>query len=100
MDDAVPLILINTFLAAAFGLLTGLATSFIIYKKPDAFYVILGPLAGLVAITAGCNSMTSLTAIFVGIVGSLIAIGVNELLNKLEIDDVVGAIPVHLEAGI
>ena len=100
MNDAVPLILINTFLAAAFGLLTGLTTSFIIYKKPDAFYVILGPLAGLVAITAGCNSMTSLTAIFVGIVGSLIAIGVNELLNKLEIDDVVGAIPVHLAAGV
>jgi len=100
MDDAVPLILINTFLAAAFGLLTGLATSFVIYKKPDAFYVILGPLAGLVAITAGCNSMTNLTAIFVGIVGSLIAIGVNELLNKLEIDDVVGAIPVHLAAGV
>ena len=100
MNDAVPLILINTFLAAAFGLLTGLSTSFIIYKKPDAFYVILGPLAGLVAITAGCNSMTSLTAIFVGIVGSLIAIGVNELLNKLEIDDVVGAIPVHLAAGV
>ncbi len=100
MDDAVPLILINTFLAAAFGLLTGLATSFVIYKKPDAFYVILGPLAGLVAITAGCNSMTSLTAIFVGIVGSLIAIGVNELLNKFEIDDVVGAIPVHLASGV
>ncbi len=100
MDDAVPLILINTFLAAAFGLLTGLATSFVIYKKPDAFYVILGPLAGLVAITAGCNSMTSLTAIFVGIAGSLIAIGVNELLNKFEIDDVVGAIPVHLAAGV
>ena len=100
MDDAVPLILINTFLAAAFGLLTGLATSFVIYKKPDAFYVILGPLAGLVAITAGCNSMTSLTAIFVGIAGSLIAIGVNELLNKFEIDDVVGAIPVHLASGV
>jgi len=100
MDDAVPLILINTFLAAAFGLLTGLTTSFIMFKKPDAFYVILGPLAGLVAITAGCNSMTSLTAIFVGIAGSLIAIGVNELLNKFEIDDVVGAIPVHLAAGV
>ena len=100
MDDAVPLILINTFLAAAFGLLTGLTTSFIIYKKPDAFYVILGPLAGLVAITAGCNSMTSITAIFVGIVGALIAIYVNELLNKFDFDDVVGAIPVHLAAGI
>ena len=100
MDEAVPLILINTFLAAAFGLLTGLTTSFIIYKKPDAFYVILGPLAGLVAITAGCNSMTSITAILVGIVGALIAIFVNELLNKFEIDDVAGAIPVHLAAGI
>ncbi len=100
MDETVPLILINTFLAAAFGLLTGLATSFIIYKKPDAFYVILGPLAGLVSITAGCNSMTSSTAIFVGIIGALIAIVVNELLNKFEIDDVVGAIPVHLAAGV
>ena len=100
MDESVPLILINTFLAAAFGLLTGLAASFIIYKKPDAFYVILGPLAGLVSITAGCNSMTSLTAILVGIIGSIIAIGVNELLNKFEIDDVVGAIPVHLAAGV
>ena len=100
MDDAVPLILINTFLAAAFGLLTGLTTSFIMFKKPDAYYVILGPLAGLVAITAGCNSMTSVTAIFVGIVGALIAVFINELLNKFEIDDVVGAIPVHLAAGI
>ena len=59
MDDAVPLILINTFLAAAFGLLTGLTISYLKFKKPDPFYIILGPLAGLVAITAGCNSMTS-----------------------------------------
>ena len=44
--------------------------------------------------------MTSLTAILVGIIGSIIAIGVNELLNKFEIDDVVGAIPVHLAAGV
>ena len=100
MDEAVPLILINTFLAAAFGLLTGLAISYFKHKKPDPFYIILGPLAGLVAITAGCNSMTSVTSIFVGIIGAIIAIFVNELLNKFEIDDVVGAIPVHLAAGI
>ncbi len=100
MDETVPLILINTFLAAAFGLLTGLTISFVMFKKPDAYYVILGPLAGLVAVTAGCNSMTSVAAIFVGIVGALIAIFINELLNKFEIDDVVGAIPVHLAAGI
>ena len=100
MDEVVPLILINTFLAAAFGLLTGLSISYIRFKKPDPFYIILGPLAGLVAITAGCNSMTSVTSIFVGIVGSIIAIIVNEILNKYEIDDVVGAVPVHLAAGI
>ena len=100
MDEAVPLILINTFLAAAFGLLTGLGTSFIIYKKPDPFYVVLGPLAGLVSITAGCNSMTTVVAIFVGIIGALVAVIITEILNKYEIDDVVGAVPVHLGAGV
>jgi len=100
MDEVVPLILINTFLAAAFGLLTGLSISYFKFKKPDPFYIILGPLAGLVAITAGCNSMTSVTSIFVGIVGAIIAIIVNEVLNKFEIDDVVGAVPVHLAAGV
>jgi Amt family ammonium transporter len=100
MDESVPLILINTFLAAAFGLLTGLGTSFIIYKKPDPFYVVLGPLAGLVAITAGCNSMTTVVSIFVGIVGALVAVLITEILNKYEIDDVVGAVPVHLGAGV
>ena len=44
--------------------------------------------------------MTSVTSIFVGIVGAIIAIVVNEILNKFEIDDVVGAVPVHLAAGI
>ena len=100
MDDAVPLILINTFLAAAFGLLTSLVISFAIFKKPDPFYVILGPLAGLVSITAACNSVNSLLAILIGIIGTIIAIIVHELLNKKEIDDVVGAVPVHLAAGV
>ncbi len=100
MDEAVPLILINTFLAAAFGLLTGLGISFALFKKPDPYYIILGPLAGLVAITAGCNSMTSVTSIFVGIIGAIVAIFINEVLNKFEIDDVVGAVPVHLAAGV
>jgi len=100
MDEAVPLILINTFLAASFGLLTGLGISFALFNKPDPYYVILGPLAGLVAITAGCNSMTSVTSIFVGIFGAVVAIFVNELLNKFKVDDVVGAVPVHLAAGV
>ena len=92
--------LIVTFLSASFGLLTGLGISFLLFKKPDPYYIILGPLAGLVAITAGCNSMTSVISIFVGIVGAIVAIIANEILNKYEIDDVVGAIPVHLAAGV
>ena len=100
MDEAVPLILINTFLAAAFGLLTSLIISFALFKKPDPFYVVLGPLAGLVSITAACNSVNSLLAIFIGIIGTIIAIIVHEFLNKKEIDDVVGAVPVHLAAGV
>ena len=43
--------------------------------------------------------MTS-NSIFVGIIGAIIAIAVNEVLNRYEIDDVVGAVPVHLAAGI
>ena len=100
MDEAVPLILINTFLSAAFGLLTSLIISFLVFKKPDPFYVILGPLAGLVSITAACNSVNSIVAIIIGIIGTIIAIIVNELLEKKEIDDVVGAVPVHLAAGV
>ena len=100
MDDAVPLILINTFLAASFGLLTGLVISFLIHKKPDPIYIVLGPLAGLVAITAACNSVNSLIAIIIGIIGSIIAIIVAKILDRFEIDDVVGAVPVHLAAGI
>ena len=94
MDETVPLILINTFLAAAFGLLTGLFISYLTKKKPDPMYVILGPLAGLVAITASCNSVDSVAAIIIGMIGCLVAIITSELLEKLEIDDVVGAIPV------
>ena len=100
MDDTVPLILINTFLAASFGLITSLVISFALFKKPDPFYVILGPLAGLVSITAACNSVNSLLAILIGIIGTIIAIIVHEFLNKKEIDDVVGAVPVHLAAGV
>ena len=100
MDDAVPLILINTFLAASFGLLTGLVISFLIHKKPDPIYIVLGPLAGLVSITAACNSVNSLLAIIIGIIGSIIAIFAARILDRFEIDDVVGAVPVHLAAGI
>ena len=82
MNEAVPLILINTFFAAAFGLLTGLEFH-LHYLKNQILLCNLGPLAGLVAITAGCNSMTSVHSIFVGIIGAIIAIIINEIFTKI-----------------
>ena len=64
----------------------------IVMKKPEPLFMITGPLAGLVSITAACNSVNSLIAILIGIIGTIIAIIVHELLNKKEIDDVVGCL--------
>lgn len=59
-----------------------------------------GALAGLVAITANAFAVTTPVACLIGLVGGMIVIGAEELLEALRIDDVVSAIPVHLAAGI
>jgi Amt family ammonium transporter len=59
-----------------------------------------GCLGGLVAVTANCFAVTTPVAALIGLVGGMIAIGVEELLEHFKIDDAVGAIPVHLGAGI
>ena len=100
LDDTVPLILVNTFLSAAAGLIASLAFGYLILKKVESHYIINGPLAGLVAITASCHVVNQLSAIAIGIIGGIIASYGNSILEKLKIDDVVGAIPVHLFAGI
>jgi Amt family ammonium transporter len=59
-----------------------------------------GCLGGLVAVTASCFAVTTPVAALIGLVGGMIAIGVEEFLEFVKIDDAVGAIPVHLGAGI
>ncbi len=85
----------NTFLAsAAGGLATFIYTQFR-YKKVDITMVINGVLAGLVAITAGCSQVSPLSAIFIGfIAGVIVDIGV-VVVDKMKIDDPVGAVAVH-----
>ena len=100
LDDAVPLILVNTFLSAAAGLIASLAFGYLILKKVESHYIINGPLAGLVSITAACHAVDQLSAIAIGVIGGIIASYGNSILEKFKIDDVVGAIPVHLFAGI
>ncbi|MCF6198225.1 MAG: ammonium transporter, partial [Hyphomicrobiaceae bacterium] len=90
----------NTNLAAAAGVIVALLLNQAIYGKVDLTMVLNGALAGLVAITAEPLTPSPIMAILIGGVGGLIVVFVVPLLDRLKIDDVVGAIPVHLIAGI
>ena len=90
----------NTNMAAAAGAFAALVMTQIMYKKVDLTMVLNGALAGLVSITAEPLAPTLLGALLTGAVGGVIVVITVPLLDKLKIDDVVGAIPVHLFAGI
>src|SRR6056297_2371853 len=90
----------NTNMAAAAGAVTALILTQVMYKKPDLTMVLNGALAGLVSITAEPLAPTLFGALWIGAVGGVIVVFTVPLLDKLKIDDVVGAIPVHLFAGI
>ena len=70
------------------------------YKKTDLTMALNGALGGLVAITAEPLAPSPMLAIFIGAVGGLIVVLTIPMLDKFKIDDVVGAIPVHMFAGI
>jgi Amt family ammonium transporter len=93
-------IMANTNAGAVGGSLAALVLSGLLYKKFDLTFVINGALAGLVSITAEPLTPGLGTATLIGAVGGVIVVFAVPLLDKLKIDDVVGAIPVHLFAGI
>ena len=102
LSDAVAMsnILVNTNLAAAAGVLTALCLSRSIFGRVDLFATLNGAISGMVAITAGPNIDNPLWAIMIGAVGSLVCMLGLKLLEQRRIDDVVGAVPAHLFAGI
>ncbi|MEQ8510425.1 MAG: ammonium transporter [Rhodospirillaceae bacterium] len=97
---AISIVYVNTNLAAAAGVVTAMVLTQLLYGKIDLTMCLNGALAGLVAITAGPDLQNHMLAIVVGAIGSALAIFSVPLLDKAKIDDVVGAIPVHLVAGI
>ena len=99
-NDTIPKIIINTFYGGAGGAITTLAIGWYFYKKPDVIFLINGSLAGLVSITASCSVIMPPSAILIGAIGGIFMLLGTELLERLKIDDAVGAIPVHLFAGI
>ncbi len=90
----------NTNMAAASGAVAALILTQVLYKKVDLTMVLNGALAGLVSITAEPLAPTLFGALWIGAVGGVIVVFAIPFLDKLKIDDVVGAIPVHLFAGI
>ncbi|WP_370739673.1 ammonium transporter [Palleronia abyssalis] len=90
----------NTNTAAAGGAIAALILTQIMYKKPDLTMVLNGALAGLVSITAEPLMPTLGGATLIGAIGGVIVVFTVPMLDKMKIDDVVGAIPVHLLAGI
>ena len=101
-DDAVAVskIFINTNLAACGGVLAAGLVTRLFSKRTDVIQMLNGAIGGLVAITAEPLMPSPIVAILIGAVGGIIVVFGTKLLFKLQIDDVVGAIPAHLFAGI
>lgn len=98
--DAVMLIAVNTLLAAGAGGVVAMLTTWLLHRKPDLTMAANGVLGGLVGITANCDGVSNVEAIIIGAVaGVLVCLGV-KLLDKLRIDDTVGAFPVHGLCGM
>ena len=91
---------INTNLAAASGGIAAMALIWILTKKADLSMAMNGALAGLVAVTAPCAFIDPWAAITIGVVAGLVVVLGTGLLDKLKIDDPVGAVPVHGINGI
>ena len=96
----VSLVFVTTTLAAAAGVIGAMLTSWGISRKPDLSMILNGSLAGLVGITAGADVISPMNAVIVGLLaGAIVVVSVMQL-DKMKIDDPVGAISVHLVCGI
>jgi len=98
--DATMLIAVNTTLAAAAGAFLAMLCAWGMFKKPDLSMALNGALAGLVGITANCDCVSNVEALVIGAVAGILVVSGIILLDKLRIDDPVGAWPVHGLCGV
>jgi len=96
----VSLVFVTTTLAAAAGCLAAIITSYIYLKKPDITMGLNGILAGLVGITAGADTVTWGSAMLIGLIAGIIVVFAIVIIDRVKIDDPVGAISVHGVCGI
>ena len=100
--DAVAMsnVLVNTNLAAAAGVMAAIGVSRPLLGRVDLLAGLNGAIAGLVSITAGPDIVAHYWAVAIGMVGGVICVVAMKLLETWKVDDVVGAIPAHLFAGV
>jgi len=94
-DKSIAMIFVNTNLAAAAGACTALITSWIKFGKPEVGMTLNGALAGLVAITAGCANVSPASSVIIGAIAGVLVVLSVLFIDKLKIDDPVGAVSVH-----
>lgn len=92
-------IAVTTNMSAAAGSIAGLVISWLAFKKPDPSFALNGALAGLVAITAGCDVIPVPFAALTGLVAGVLVVGSVVFFDRIRIDDPVGAISVHGVCG-
>ena len=97
---SVGLILFNTNIAAVGGVIAAMLLGVIIHNRIQVLWILNGAISGLVAITAGPDIANPVYALLIGAIGGLLATLSVPMFEKFKIDDVVGAIPAHLVAGI
>ncbi|MBO6947791.1 MAG: ammonium transporter [Rhodospirillales bacterium] len=97
---AMSIVYVNTNLAAAAGVVVAMILAQLIYKKVDVSLALNGAIGGLVAITAGPDLQNHFFAMIVGGIGGALVVFAVPIIDKMKIDDVVGAISAHLVAGI
>ena len=93
-------VVVNTFLASAAGGIATMFYTYFSYGKIDITMVINGILAGLVSITAGCNVVGPVSAIFIGLIAGVLVDVAVLFFDKMKVDDPVGAVAVHGVNGL
>jgi len=98
--EATTYIALTTTIGGAAGAVSGLVTAWVLFGKPDLTMALNGTLAGLVGITANCDQVDQISALIIGGVAGVIVVLGTVMLDKLKIDDPVGAFPVHGLCGV
>jgi len=99
-DTIIGRIAVNTTIAPCSGAIAAMAVMWLVQGRPDLGIALNGALGGLVAITANCNCVTPASAVVIGLVAGMIATFAALLLERLRLDDPVGAVPVHFCNGL